>query len=162
MRCPDPDGVVRRLPLLFTLRGAGSATGGIYPALAAEALRVALRATTYVIKGTGASGYIAFGQDVGVNSVAIGDLTIPTDGHGGLTLYDTGSDKRRTIPVWQVLEPGFDRDRLAGTVVFVGTGAAGLADLRTTPLRNYAPGVELHAQIAEQAILGVFLHGPTG
>jgi adenylate cyclase len=60
-----------------------------------------------------------------------------------------------------VLEPGFDRDRLAGTIVFIGTGAAGLInDLRTTPLRPLAPGVEVHAQIAEQAVLGIFLQRP--
>jgi adenylate cyclase len=158
---PDADGVIRRAPLAFTMRGAESAAQGIYPALAAEALRVAQRATTYVIRGTGSSGSTAFGQDVGVNSVVVGDLTIPTDGTGGIAFYDTGSEPTRTIPAWQVLEPGFDRARLAGTIVFVGTGAAGLVnDLRTTPLRALAPGVEVHAQIAEQAVLGVFLQRP--
>jgi adenylate cyclase len=157
---PDIDGVVRRVPLIFTLRGGRSVGEGVYPSLSAEALRVAQAGSTYVIKGTGASGYTAFGQDVGVNSLVIGDLAIPTDGAGRIALYDTGFQTGRTIPAWQILDPGFDRERIAGTIAFVGIGAAGLYDNRTTPLRALAAGVEIHAQIAEQIVTGVLLHRP--
>ena len=157
---PDRDGVVRHVPLFFAMKGAASAAEGLYPALSAEALRVAQHGATYIVKGSGASGITAFGEDVGASSVVIGDFTVPTDDRARVTLYDTGSVAQRTIPAWQVLEPDFASARVAGTIVFIGTSAAGLADLRATPLRPIAPGVEIHAEIAEQIVSGAFLTRP--
>lgn len=152
---PDNDGVVRNVPLLFGLTGAG-----IYPALVSEALRVAVHASTYVVEGSGASGFTSFGQNVGMNALVIDRLSIPTDANGRLILYDTGPQPRRTIPAWRLFDPALDRAAIAGKIVFVGAGAAGLSDLRTTPLRPLAAGVELHAQIAEQILSGTFLRRP--
>ena len=50
------------------------------PSLAAEALRVAQGATTYVLKASNASGETAFGQSTGLNHIRIGDVEVPTDG----------------------------------------------------------------------------------
>jgi adenylate cyclase len=156
----DTDGIVRRVPLLFALTGAKSASEGIYPALSAEALRVAQRASTYIVKGTGASGFTAFGENVGVNTVKIGQAIVPTDKNASIQLYDTGSVPERTIPLWQILEPNFDRSRIEGNIIFIGTSAPGLGDQRTTPIRQFAPGVEVHAEAAEQMILGQYLIRP--
>jgi adenylate cyclase len=152
---PDLDGVIRNVPMLFNVAGAG-----LYPALSTEALRVAAGAASYVVKGSGASGFGAFGQDVGMNALVIGELQIPTDSEGRVALYDTGPVPGRTIPAWKVLDPATDASEISGKIVFVGTGAAGLNDLRTTPLRPLVPGAEIHAQIAEQIRLGAFLQRP--
>ncbi len=139
---PDRDGVVRQVPLLFRIRNAG-----IYPALAAEALRVAAHASSYVLKSGGL--------------LLIGELAVPLDGRGRVTLYDTGPQPQRTIPAWKILDNAVARDEIAGKIIFIGTSAAGLNDLRTTPLRPLVPGVEVHAQIAEQLRLGALLERPT-
>ena len=73
---PNRDGVVRQVPLFFRLGDR------IVPSLAAEALRVAQGASTYILKSSNASGETAFGQRTGINRVRIGDMEIPTDAAG--------------------------------------------------------------------------------
>lgn len=152
---PDGDGVIRNVPMVFGLRG-----DGIYPALSLEALRVASGASTYILEGSGASGHTAFGQDVGMEGLRVGNLMIPTDGQGRIALYDTGPEPNRTISAWRILSGNVDRSQIAGKIVFVGSSATGLTDLRTTPLRTLVPGVEVHAQVDEQIRLGTFLLRP--
>jgi class 3 adenylate cyclase len=49
---------------------------------------------------------------------------------------------------------------VAGQILFVGTSAAGLGDLRATPIQNAVPGVEIHAQAIEQILTEGFLEQP--
>ncbi len=51
-------------------------------------------------------------------------------------------------------------ERIKDHVVFIGTSAVGLKDLRNTPLQSSVPGVEIHAQIIEQIATGTFLERP--
>ena len=80
---PDLDQVIRRVPLVLALQGE------LYPSLAAEALRVAQGAATNVIKSSGASGVLAFGEQTGVSALRIGEFEIPTDPEGRLWLYSS-------------------------------------------------------------------------
>jgi len=153
------DGTIRRVPLFYALQKKGS-TAEIVPSLAAEAVRLAFEANGYIIKSSNANKLAAFGQSYGINSVKIGDRIVPTDGQGRLWLHDTGPIAARTIPAWQVLEGKAKEEDLKGTIVFVGTSAAGLRDLRVTPLDPVAPGVVAHARIAEQIVLEDFLDRP--
>jgi adenylate cyclase len=155
----DRDGMIRRVPLMLRLAD-GRGTDELFPSLAAEALRVAQGASTYVIKSSGASGIAAWGAHTGVSQIRIGQVTVPTDSKGRMWLYDTGFVPRRFIPVWEMFEPGFDAARVKGRILFIGTSAAGLKDIRATPLNPAAAGVELHAQAVEQMILGTFLERP--
>ena len=151
---PDADSVVRRIPFVLTLGDQ------LYPSLAAEALRVAQGARTYIIKSSGASGVLAFGEKTGIDSIKIGQMQMRTDAKGQIMLYYTESKPERYIPAWQVLEDGFDANLVAGQILFVGTSAAGLQDLRATPLQPAVPGVEIHAQMIEQVLTGEFLERP--
>lgn len=151
---PEYDQIIRRLPLLFRLDDQ------LFPALSAEALRVAQGASTYLVKSSGASGEEAFGAKTGVVSVRIGALTVPTDAEGQMWLQFTKSEPRRFIPAWTILSGTFDKAEVEGKIILVGTSAAGLFDLRTTPLDASAPGVEIHAQAIEQMLLGSFLLRP--
>ncbi|HSV30353.1 MAG TPA: adenylate/guanylate cyclase domain-containing protein, partial [Candidatus Omnitrophota bacterium] len=47
-----------------------------------------------------------------------------------------------------------------GQILFVGSSAKGLLDLRATPLDPVVPGVELHAQVVEQLVLDQTLLRP--
>lgn len=49
---------------------------------------------------------------------------------------------------------------MAGAIVLVGVSAAGLQDIRVTPLGEAVPGVNIHAQIISQIITGQFLNRP--
>jgi adenylate cyclase len=148
------DRIVRRVPLVL---GIGNA---LYPSLAAEALRVAQRASTYVVKASGASGVVSFGKKTGITSVRIGAVAAETDASGALWLYDAGRVAERTIPAWRIFDGSVPADALRGNIVFIGIGAAGLTDLRATPLSASVPGVEVHAQIVEQTLLQDFLRRP--
>ena len=75
-------------------------------------------------------------------------------------MRDTGRVGARTIPAWQVMQGDVRAADIDGTIVFIGTSAAGLHDLRVTPLDAAAPGVDVHARIAEQMVLGDFLERP--
>src|SRR3989338_5702697 len=90
----------------------------------------------------------------------IGTFIVPTDAQGRIWLYDTGPVPERTIPAWRFFEADVDPAMLAGTLVFIGTSAAGLKDLRATPLNPVAAGIEVHAQLAEQILLQEFLKRP--
>jgi adenylate cyclase len=151
---PNRDGVVRQVPLFFRLGDR------IIPSLAAEALRVAQGASTYVLKSSNASGETAFGQKTGVNSVRIGNFEIPTGAAGELTLKFRQWNPSASIPAWKLLAGEIDESQIAGKIILVGSSTPGLFDLRTTPLDPALPGVEVQAQILEHVLAGRRLTRP--
>jgi len=157
----EGSGMVRSVPFLFRLTGPNvPPQREIVPSLVAEALRVAQDASTYIVRAVGASGHGGFGAETGIVDVKIGEFAAKTDANGRVRLYDTGLVPARFVPAWRVLENDLPDDALDGRIVFVGTSAVGLRDLRATPLNPVAAGVEIHAQIAEQIVTGVFLERP--
>jgi adenylate cyclase len=156
---PDGDQVVRRVPLLVAMQRP-AAEPVIYPTLALEALRVLQGASTYVLRASNASGQTAFGERTGLNAVRVGRAVVPTDRDGRMWLRDTGPVPARYVPAWKVLAGELPPLALDGAIVFVGTSAPGLKDLRALPLNPLAAGVEVHARITEQILHGVFLARP--
>ncbi|MDI9849555.1 adenylate/guanylate cyclase domain-containing protein [Rhodoblastus sp. 17X3] len=151
---PDHDQVVRRVPLVARLGDH------LFPALSLEALRLASGASTIVVRGSNASGQSDFGARTGVNAIKIGDLTIPTDGQGAIRPRFSLSDPRRMISIAALLRGEVAEDEIKGRIVLVGPTAAGLGDIKATPLEAAAPGVEIHAQILEQMLSGALLARP--
>lgn len=152
---PDEDGLHRRVPLVFAREGA------LFPSLAAEAVRVATGASGYAVKTAGSSGETSFGGSTGITQLRIGkQMTVPTNALGEIWIWYTRRVPERYVPAWQVLEGKVDRAKLDGHIVLIGTTAAGLRDIRATPLDPVAPGVMVHAQIIEQILLGQYLARP--
>lgn len=152
---PEWDHVVRRLPLILTLNGKP------YPSLAAEALRLAFGASTYIGRAAGANGDKNFGQDSGLTAIRIGPLTVPTDAAGRVWLHYARHDPGRTVSAADVLAGRINPALFAGDIVLVGTSAAGVInDQRATPLANAVPGVEIHAQLLDEILQGDFLARP--
>lgn len=151
---PDRDQVIRRLPLMFRVNDV------IVPSLAAEALRAAQGASTYVLKSSNASGETSYGRATGLNHIRIGQFEVPTDGDGGIWLRFRPSRPDTFLPAWRVLQGKFNPDEIRGRIVFVGTSAPGLVDLRATPLDEAVAGVEVHAQMAEHILSGDSLTRP--
>ncbi|MEZ5962084.1 MAG: adenylate/guanylate cyclase domain-containing protein [Hyphomonadaceae bacterium] len=150
---PDHDQIVRRVPLLFSYNDAPA------PSLSLESLRVALGASTYVIRSSNASGAQAWGAHTGIESIRLGPIEIPTDADGQLWMRFRPYDPDQAIPAWRVLSGEID-ENLEGTIVLIGASAPGLMDLRATPLDRAIPGVEIHRQVLEQILSGAFLTRP--
>jgi adenylate cyclase len=148
--------VIRRVPMLFRVANYQ----GLFPALSIEALRVAQGAASYFVKSSGASGEWAFGQRTGIVAIRVGDIQVPTDGRGRMRLYDTGHRAERFVSARAVMKDEVPPDKIEGHVVFVGTSAIGLKDVRNTPVQDAVPGVEVHAQLAEQMVNQTFLARP--
>ncbi|WP_417678389.1 CHASE2 domain-containing protein [Roseibium sp.] len=152
----DQSGVVRRAPLLF------SDGKQLYPALGVEALRVAQRAKGFLVRTTGASGQTDTGN-AAITDVKIGAFSVPTAADGEMWVYFDHERPERYVSVRDILDPE-KRAEVAplveGQIVFVGTSAAGLRDIRATPLGELVPGVMIHAQAIEQIINGNYLTRP--
>lgn len=155
----ESDGIVRRLPLLIGTRSATPGTAeNILPALSLEAVRVALGKKFYTVTSHG----IDNPEGRGIKSVAIGDLKVPTDNSGVAWVYYTGHRPRIYISASDILAGDAKAlARLQGKIVFVGTSAIGLLDLRASPFKADLPGVEIHAEMAEQILHGQFLQRPS-
>jgi len=150
----DRDQIVRRVSLMFRLGQS------FVPSLAAESLRVAQGATTYVLKASNASGETAFGQATGLNHIRIGDVEVPTDAGGGVYLKFRHFNKAAYIPAWKVLAGEISQEDIEGRIILVGTSAPGLLDLRATPVDAAVPGIDIHAQVLEHLLTGRFLERP--
>jgi adenylate cyclase len=150
--------IVRHVPMLFALRGNNPED--LYPALSLEALRVAQGASTYIIKWSGAQGFESFGQRTGVGEIRVGKAEIHVDKYGRFQLYDSGHLDSRFISAADVLRKKVPEERIKDHVIFIGTSAVGLKDLRSTPLQAGIPGVEIHAQVVEQVATETFLERP--
>ena len=143
--------VVRAAPLFL------SDGEQLYPDLALEALRVAQGASTYLIAGAAEASGI-------MTSVKNGDFVIPVTAAGELWLYVSADTAERYVSAKDVLAKGGMaenvRAAIDGSIIFVGTSASGLQDIRVTALGENVPGVSLHAQMVEQILSGRYLSRP--
>jgi adenylate cyclase len=155
---PDADGIVRRAPLL------ARQSETVLPSLSLEALRVAQRAGSIVVKSSDGSGSVSVGSSAGVVAVKVGAFEVPTTRAGEVWLHYPATNAIPTIPAWRVvngaLSPAELQHDFAGRIVFVGASAVGLRDLVATPVRDRELGVMVHAQAAAQMVSGAFLERP--
>lgn len=139
---PDDDGIVRRIALAVSHRGT------VIPSFALEVLRVA-GAERSVVIDTG---------PVGVNSVKIGGIVIPTDTRGR-AIPHFARRLERYISAADVLDSAFDPAELRAQIVLLGVAGLGVGDLQQTPL-GLVEGVDIHAQLIESILFEAFLHRP--
>ena len=151
---PDRDQVVRRVPLIIR---AGDAT---VPSLALEALRLAQGASSYILRGSNASGTSAFGRSTGLNAIKVGDIEVATGDDGSIRPRYTHTSGQRYISAADLLAGQVTPDAVNGRVIFIGTPVVGLGDTRATPLDSVVPGVEIQAEVLEQMISGQLLSRP--
>ena len=140
----ERDGIVRRVPVIMQAQGV------TMPSLSFEMLRVATGSDTILIKS----------NEGGIASVAVKGLAVPTDRNGQLWVHFAHYDPSIYISAVDVLEGKVDPDVIAGRLVLIGTSAAGLLDIKTTPISPVMPGVEIHAQVLEAALTGQLLSQP--
>jgi adenylate cyclase len=142
---PDEDSVYRRVPLLFSWNDK------YYPSLALSSL----------MQATGIDSIVLKMSSYGVESVRVGKTVIPTDERGRMLINYRGPMKTfRYISAADVLEKKLTPGSLAGKIIFIGTSAAGLKDIRATPLDPGYPGVEAHATVIDNILSRQFLRVP--
>jgi CHASE2 domain-containing sensor protein len=142
---PDPDGILRRAPLLMQYRGR------VYPALSLAAVRSVSNAHNLVLR-------IA-----NVNTAALGleGQEVPLDGKSNLLLRYRGA--KRSFPyvsAADVLNGQVDPDEFKDRIVFVGTTALGTREVVATPLDTLFVGVEVQATVADNLIQRDFMYRP--
>ena len=141
---PERDGIIRRVPMIMQAQGA------MVPALSMELLRVVTDSGAILVRT----------DEAGVQSVAVPGLELPTDQNGRLWVHFDRHDPSRYVSATDVLQGRTLRDNVEGKLVLIGTSAAGLLDVKTTPVAAAMPGVEVHAQILESAIANSLLTYP--
>ncbi len=139
--------VIRQIPLIWR---AGDT---LLPSLALEALRVAQGQSTIVVIGSTTT-------EGAVEAVRVGQFEVPTTASGQLWVRYRPHDEALYVSALSVLDETRQaglREAIDGHIVLVGTSAAGLLDIQTTPLGENVPGVSIHAQMLEQILLGDYL-----
>ncbi len=129
-----------------------------YPSLVMESLRVAQGVSTFIIQGAPRAEAI-------VESIRIGAITVPTTRSGEMWMYYAKPDPDLYISAVQLLRGDAKtkqalREKLQGHIVFIGTSATGLFDIKNTPLGDSVPGVSIHAQALDQILSQTFLSRP--
>lgn len=133
---PDPDGIVRRVPLLIRYQD------GLYPSVALQAVQLYLLQQVQMITAN-------YGDSLRVEGIKLGKHIIPTDPKAQVIIPFVG--KSFTLPfisATNVLHNTISVDSLRGKIVFIGTSAVGLGDLHATSIQGIFPGVEIQASVA--------------
>ena len=146
---PDFDGTVRRAPLLIRHENK------LYPSLA---LSTAMR---YLFIDVIEPQVVEVGDVLALTQVAVSDFPAPTSPAGFVTVpYQGPAFTFPYYPATDVLRDKLEPNELEGAIVFVGTSAIGLSDLRSTPMGPQYPGVEVHANILHALLSGGFPYKP--
>jgi adenylate cyclase len=126
----DPDGILRRIPLLIEMDGA------VYPSLGLAAVSKALGTHQAVLESS------LWGDRV----LRVGERRIPLDARGRLLLrYSSQQDCPIQVSAAAILDGRVPRATVDGRIVFVGATAAGLGESVATPVDPVLPGVAAHA-----------------
>ena len=146
---PDQDGISRRLPMLVQYHDQ------VYEAFASAVARVANEAAgDHSTKPALAVGADAEQLRIGKNRIPVNDdmaALIPYRGAQGSFPYVSATD---------VMSNDVDKVILKNKIVLLGTTAAGLMDLRATPMQNVYPGVEVHANMVAGILDGNIKQNP--
>jgi len=138
---PESDGFIRKASLVLNYQGQ------LYPSLALEAARIYTLAESIQAKSKTTE------ETTWLQGLSFGRHFIPTNERGQIFIpYKGRKHSFRYISATDILNDRVDNDILDGAVVFIGTSAVGLADLRTTSVGVQYPGVEVHANVFEGLI----------
>ena len=149
----DPDGVVRRTPLLHEYRL------GVYESLSLAIAATFLNDITLPIFVDSSSW---MGDYPPLEGLELAGRPIPIDPQGAVLVPFRGP--RGSFPyisIGDVISGTVeDPSQLEGRIALVGATAPGMEDLRTTPFGSIYPGVEIHANVIAGILDGNFRWEP--
>ena len=142
---PDPDGILRRVPLIIEHKGK------FYPSLALATWLRSLRTNDVLLRTNGR----------GPTSLTVSRTTIPLSSEGSMLIRFRGRGRTfHYISASDVLSGRTRKEQIRGKVVFVGTSASGMKELKPTPFDPVFPGVEVHATVVDNILRRDFLSRP--
>jgi adenylate cyclase len=134
----DFDGVTRRVPIFMKYKD------GYYEAVSFAIVRTYLSNAAMKVR----ISPLKFGNQALLTEVQVADLRIPVDDHmAALIPYRGAQGVYRYVSATDVVRGTLPADELRDKIIIVGTSAQGLLDLRSTPVREDFPGVEVHANL---------------
>jgi adenylate cyclase len=140
----ERDGLIRRVPMIMR------AQGNIMPSLSLEILRVITGTPTLLVRT----------DKTGIRAIRLKGVEIPTDKNGQLWVHYARRDPSIYVSAADVLDNSVSPSKINGKLVLIGTSAAGLNDIKTTPVSSTMPGVEIHAQVLESVLSGAVISQP--
>lgn len=140
----ERDGLIRRVPMIMR------AQGNIMPSLSLEILRVITGTPTLLVRT----------DNTGIRAIRLKGAEIPTDKNGQLWVHYARRDPSIYVSAADVLDNTVPPGKINGKLVLIGTSAAGLNDIKTTPVSSTMPGVEIHAQVLESVLSGAVISQP--
>lgn len=141
---PDADGILRSAPLIMNHENQ------FYPSLALASAMKALNIEKVQLIRRFDENVLIFGRS-----------EVPLDSRGNLLVRFHGRGKTfRYVSAADLLAGRVPEAVIRDKIVFVGTSAAGLKELRSTPTAPLFPGVEVHATIVDNLLMGEFLSRP--
>jgi adenylate cyclase len=142
---PDPDGIMRRMPLIIEHQGRP------YPSLAMATLMRALSIKEAVLK-TSSSG---------MDSLILDKTEIPLVPKGNMLIRFRGKGKTfEYLSAADILSDRAPKNKVQGKILLVGTSASGMKELKATPFDPIFPGVEVHATIVDNILKKDFIFRP--
>jgi adenylate cyclase len=158
---PDPDGILRRVPLVVELEGR------LFPALSLAAVSAATGTNSVALRVANVNSTSLTisqrGNSASTISLADGqsDMDVPLDGKSNLLVRYRG--EKRTFPyvsALDVLNGDVEPDTFKDKIVFVGTSALGTREVVSTPLDTLFTGVEVQASVADNLLQRDFVRRP--
>ncbi len=146
----DSDGVFRRAPLLQRYRG------DLYPTLALALAHTALESPSVGFSFAGSKR-----RGIDLETFRLGDRDIPVNEQAAVFIPFRGPQESfRFIPARDIVNRDAPTEWLTGKIVLVGASAAGLLDLRSTPVGQRYIGVEVHANLVAGLLDGTIRQQP--
>ena len=150
---PDPDGLLRRAPLLMELEGR------IYPSLGLAAVTAVQRSRDVTLHVTHANASTLVASE---SSNPDSEWTVPLDARSNLLLRYRG--RKRTfdyVSAVDVLTNRVGSETFRDKLVLVGTTALGTREVVSTPHDTLFTGVEVQATIADNLLQRDFISRPS-
>ncbi|MDX1562790.1 MAG: adenylate/guanylate cyclase domain-containing protein, partial [Gammaproteobacteria bacterium] len=136
----DSDGIYRRAPLMQRYRG------DLYASFALSMAHQLAGSPPISFEFAGAEGDARSGLNL--ESVRFGEYRVPVDQNVAVLIPFRGRQGSfRYVSATRVLDGSVTREALDGRIALVGASAAGLFDLRSTPVSERYIGVEAHANL---------------
>jgi adenylate cyclase len=155
---PDPDGVVRRVPMLAEYAGAyyESLSLAVWRQYQGLELKQAVPVRPIFTEALGWAKLYP-----GLEGLEVGPTRIPVDIAVTVLVPYRGPEHSFVyVSAVDVLQGKAAPDALKGRIVLVGTTAPGLLDLRSTPVNPSYPGVEIHANLIAGMMDGTIKQNP--
>lgn len=136
----DIDGSYRKLPMLIQYKNQ------IYPSFSLAILQKLLN--TNEINFITGNNYGDEQSAIRLDAIKVDLFNIPVDEKSAIYVpYRGKKGSFRYISATDVLNGIVDVSVLKDNIIIMGATAAGILDLRVTPVQNIFPGVEIHANI---------------